>query len=82
MLIGLFCQKTKQSLSLVFHFVIWSKDSGHFQPNIISPKYDLAFLNPIEQVHSPQNDEKTTQITREVVNEKGKIKLSFAAKWK
>ena len=57
-LIGLFGKKTKQTLRLDCRFVIWSKESGQFLPNIISQKYDLAFPNQTEQVHSPQNDDK------------------------
>ena len=71
-LIGLFGKKTKQTLRLDCRFVIWSKESGQFLPNIISQKYDLAFPNRIEQVHSPQNDDKTTQVCGESVNEKWK----------
>ena len=82
-LIGLFSWKTKQSLSLDFPFVIWSQDIGQFHQNIITQKYYLAFPKRIEQVHSPQNDEKTTQITSVIVDEKRKIdNMSFAAKWK
>ena len=57
-LIGLFGKKTKQTLRLDGCFVIWSTESGQFLPNIISQKYDLAFPNQTEQVHSPQNEDK------------------------
>ena len=62
----------QQILRLVCPFVIWLKVSGWFQPNIISQKYGLAFPNPIEQVRSLQNVEKSTQIPSEIVNVKGK----------
>ena len=72
-LIRLFGKTTKQTLRLDCRFVIWSKESGQFLPNIISQKYDLAFLNRIEQVHSPQNDDKTTRVFKEIVYEKRKL---------
>ena len=72
-LIGLFSPKTKLTLRFDQCFVIWSKESGQFHPKIISQKYSLAFLNRIEQVHSPQNGEKSTQVLSKLSMRKGKL---------
>ena len=79
-MIGDFVDKTQQSLRLVPPFVIRFQISGQFQLNIIRQKWTSPFYFGGVHTDSPQNDEKTTQLCGEFVNDLGKLKISLAAK--
>ena len=63
--------------SLDFHFCDLVQSEWPFSTEYHLVKYDLAFLNRSEQVHFPQNDEKTTQIISQIVIAKGKGQNEF-----